>query len=167
MTYLLSCNQSNVQYVGETNFPLHKRIKVYSRAKSRCNNVIRHVKVACVRIIDVFPGTENKNTRMYPVNRETMLDRDVYWIKTLWASYAYGMNKKKRKFDSNFPVGCSFTPFPRSKQRCARYRHNVNFDNLKDMKSIFNYIHNYITDCIQITFYHIRIFSNNTRRKYL
>ena len=25
MTYLLSCNQSNVQYVGETNFPLHTR----------------------------------------------------------------------------------------------------------------------------------------------
>ena len=83
MTYLLSCNQSNVQYVGETNFPLHTRIKVYSRAKSRCNNVIRHVKVACVRIIDVFSGTEYKNMRVYPVNRETMLDREVYWIKTL------------------------------------------------------------------------------------
>ena len=38
--YLLSCNQSNVQYVGETTLPLDTRINVYIGAKSRCNNVI-------------------------------------------------------------------------------------------------------------------------------
>ena len=70
---------------------------------------------------------------MYPVNSKTRLDRDVYWIKTLLASYAYGMNEKKRKFDSNFSVECSFSPFLRSKQKCARYRHSVNFENLQDM----------------------------------
>ena len=47
----------NVQYIGETTLPLHTRINLYSRAKSGCENVIRHVKVVCVRIIDVFPGT--------------------------------------------------------------------------------------------------------------
>ena len=101
---------------------------------------------------------------MCPVNSETRLDRENYSMKTLRTSYAYSKNEKKRTFDSNFPVGCSFPPFPRSKQRFARYRHNVNFE---DMESIFNYIHNYITDDIKNAFYHIRVLLNNTRRKYL
>ena len=41
----------------------------------------------------------------------------------------------------------------------ARYRNNVNFDNLKDIESIFHYN----TDEIKHAFYHIRILLNNTR----
>ena len=88
-------------------------------------------------------------------------------METRQKSYSYGLNERKWKADPNLPVGCSFPSFLRSKQRRARYRHKDNFDNLKDMESIFNYIHNYITDGIENAFYHIRILLNNTRKKYL
>ena len=39
--------------------------------------------------------------------------------------------------------------------RSARSRNDVNFGNLKDMESIFNCIHNYITDYSKNAFYHI------------
>ena len=117
-------------------------------------------------MIEVFPGTEYKNKNVCPVNRETRLDKEVCWKKSLRTSYAYGLNKRKMNFDPNSPVGSSFPPFPRSKQRCVKYRHNVNFDNLKSMESIFNYIQNYITDDIENAFYHIQILLNKTRKKY-
>ena len=56
--------------------------------------------------------------------------------------------------------------YSRKRQRSARYKNNVNFDNLKDMESIFKCIHNYITD-IKNAFYHIPIVLNNTRKKHL
>ena len=63
MIYLLSCNQCNVQYVGETTLPLHKRINLHSRADPGCKNAIIHFKNVCVhasfsvQIIEAFPGT--------------------------------------------------------------------------------------------------------------
>ena len=108
-----------------------------------------------------------QNNKMCSVNRETRLHREGYWIETLWISYPYGLNERKRNSDPNVPVGCSFPPIPRSRERSARYRNNVNFDNLKDMESIFNCIHNYTSDYIKNTFYHIRILLKNTRTKHL
>ena len=45
--------------------------------------------------------------------------------------------------------------------------YNISCDNPKDMKSVFNCIHNYISDDIKNAFYHIRIILSNTRKKYL
>ena len=71
------------------------------------------------------------------------------------------------KENLNLSIGYSFPPIPRAIQRSARCRNNVNFDNVKDMKSIFNCIHNYITDDIKNIFYNIRILLKNARKKYL
>ena len=153
--YFLSCNQCNVQYVGETTLPLHKRINLHKRAKFGCKYVIKHFKDVCVgaslsvQIAELFPVTGYKNTNVSPVNRETRLDRKNYWIETLRLSYSYGLNKRERKADPKLPVGCSFPPIPRTRQRSARCRNYVNFDNLKDTESIFDcIIHNYITEDI-------------------
>ena len=86
-------------------------------------------------------GTGNKNNKICPVNRKTRLDPEGCWIETLQTSFPYGLNESKREVDPNVPVAYSFLPTPRSRQR---YRDNANFDKLKDMKSIFNCIHNYI-----------------------
>ena len=50
------------------------------------------------------------------------------------------------KDDQNLPARYTYPPIPMSRQRSARCRNNVHFDNLQDMESIFNCIHNYITD---------------------
>lgn len=73
----------------------------------------------------------------------------------------------KWKADPNLPAGYSFPSITKARQRSARCRRNVNFDNLKDMKSIFNCICNYITDDIKNIFYIIRILLKNARKKYL
>ena len=59
-----------------------------------------------VQIIVVFPGTAYQNNKVCPVNRETRLDREDYWIETLRTSYLYGLNERKRKIDPNLPLGC-------------------------------------------------------------
>ena len=99
MIHLLSCNLCNVQYVGETTLPLHKRINLHKRAKSGCEHVIKRFKHVCVdasfsvQIIEVFPGTGYKNNKVCPINRETRLDREDYWIETLRIFYRYGLSK--------------------------------------------------------------------------
>ena len=59
--YLLSCNQCYVQYIGETTFPLHKRINDHKKGKSGSQYVVKYIKDVCigasfsVQIIEVFP----------------------------------------------------------------------------------------------------------------
>ena len=53
--------------------------------------------------------------------------------------------------------------FPRARQKSARCRNDVNFDNRKDMEFIFNCNHNYVTNDIKNAFYHIRILLSNAR----
>ena len=68
MIYLLSCDQWNVQYVGETTLPLHKKFNSHRKAKSGCVYVIKHLKDVCVsasfavQMIEVFPGTGHTRT---------------------------------------------------------------------------------------------------------
>ena len=83
------------------------------------------------------------------VNREARSDRENYWIETLQTSYHYDLSEMKRKSDPNLPARCLLFPIPMSRQRSTRCRNNVNFDCPQDMDSIFNCIHNYITDDIK------------------
>ena len=46
--YLLSCKESNVQYVREITFPLQKGINLHRRAKSEYKYIIKHFKNVCV-----------------------------------------------------------------------------------------------------------------------
>ena len=78
MIYLqLSCNQCNVRYVGETTLLLHKGISLHRRAKSGCEDVMKHFKDVCVgasssvQITEVFPGTGYKINKVCLVYRET------------------------------------------------------------------------------------------------
>ena len=84
------------------------------------------------------------------VNFKTRLDREDYRTESLRTSYPYDLNERKREVDPNLSAGCSFPPILRSRQRSSRWRENVNFDNLKDMESIFNCIHNYITNDLKM-----------------
>ena len=89
MIFLLSCNHCNVEYVGGTTLPLRKTISLHKWAKSGCEYVIKHFKDICigasfsVQIIEVFLGTGYKNNKVCPVNCETRLDREGYWMETL------------------------------------------------------------------------------------
>ena len=94
-------------------------------------------------------------------------NREDCWIGTLRISYPYGLNERKRKADQNLAAGYLFPPIPRCRQRSGIFRNNANFDKLKDMRSICNCIHNYITDDIKNAFYHIGILLSKNRKKYL
>ena len=84
------------------------------------------------------------------VNFKTRLDREDYRTESLRTSYPYDLNERKREVDPNLSAGCSFPPISRSGQRSSRWRKSVNFDNLKDMESIFYCIHNYITNDLKM-----------------
>lgn len=84
------------------------------------------------------------------VNFKTRLDREDYRTESLRTSYPYDLNERKREVDPNLSAGCSFPPISRSRQRSSRWRKSVNFDNLKDMESIFYCIHNYITNDLKM-----------------
>ena len=67
--YLLSLlTQCNVQSVGETTLPLHRRINLHRRVKSACEYVIKNVKDVCVgasfsvQIIEIFYGLDTRIT---------------------------------------------------------------------------------------------------------
>ena len=152
---------------------LHKSIDLRRNVKYECAHFIKHFKDVCVcasflvQIIEVFPSTAYKNNTVCQVNLQTRLDRENYWTETLRTSYLYGLNERKRIADPNFPVQCSFSPIPRTRQRSARCRNNVNYDNLKNMGSIFKCIYNYIADGIENAFYNMQILLNNTGKIYL
>ena len=67
--YLLSLlTQCNVQYIGETTLPLHRRINLHRRVKSACEYVIKNVKDVCVgasfsvQITEIFYGLDTRIT---------------------------------------------------------------------------------------------------------
>ena len=81
-----------------------------------------------------------------------------------------GINERsirKEKLIQTYQLDFHF-PLFQGEDRSGRSKNNVNFDNLNDIQSIFNCIHNYdITDDIKNVFYHIVILLNYTRKKYL
>ena len=56
-----------------------------------------------------------------------------------------GKNAGKRKAEPRFPARCLFSLIPSTRQRYAGCKNNVNLE----QESIFNCIHNYITDDIK------------------
>ena len=44
LVYLLTCRGCNIQYVGETLQPLHKRMNTHRNSKSGCEKIINHYK---------------------------------------------------------------------------------------------------------------------------
>ena len=76
--------------------------------------------------------------------RRSTIPRKQFIIELNRNSCPYCLYAKKESWP-NLPVGCTFPLISKSSQRSTRYRNNVNFVNLKDMESVFDCIHNYIT----------------------
>ena len=99
----LTRTNSNIQYVGETALPLHKRINIHRNSKSGCKHIIKHFRNDCARssftiqILEILPGTEYKNNKICPVERVKRLKREDYWMKTLRTIYPYDLFERARK----------------------------------------------------------------------
>ena len=94
LIYLLTCSSCNLQYVGETTQPLHKRINIHRTAKSGCEHMINHYKDVCagahftIQILECFPGTGYVDGKPCSDSRKIRLDREEYWIENhlpLWS----------------------------------------------------------------------------------
>ena len=85
---MLTCLFCNIQYVGETIIPFHKRNNIHRTAKDGCKHEVRHCNEVCdghhfeYRILEKLPGNE------YLSNGEIDLDmlavrnaREDEWIK--------------------------------------------------------------------------------------
>lgn len=117
MIHLVSCNQCNLKYVGETTLPLDKRINLHRRVRSGWKyfmKVFKDVYVSAsflVQMIKIFPGTGYRRNKACLVNREIRLDREDCWKETLWTSYHCALNeskRSKRRAEPSWSVGCLF-----------------------------------------------------------
>ena len=174
MICLLSSNQFNVKHVGNTTLPLYKGIKLHRRAKLGSEFVIKHFKDICagasfsVKIFQVFLNSGYKKNKVCPVSHTTSFDREDNLVETLRTSHHYDLKKGKRKLtqiyqlDVHFPLFQGQDKDPPGVERMSILK-SLNIWN--PYLTVFITIN--ITVDIKITFYYIRILSNNTRKKYL
>ena len=136
--YLCTCLSCNIQYVGETALPLHKRINGHRTAKTGCEHEIRHCKDSCngynfkFQILEKLPGTGydqhgNLDMEMMKIRKA----HEDIWIKKLRTIYPYGLNEQAsgKETDSSAlqpAIGKLFPPLPRNGSRPTRSRENRN-----------------------------------------
>ena len=64
---MLTCLCCNIQYVGETILPMHKRMNVHRTGKTGCENNINHFTNVCpgakfsIQVLEKLPGDGYKN----------------------------------------------------------------------------------------------------------
>ena len=174
LIYLLTCSNCNVQYVGETTLPLHKRINIHRVAKTGCQHIIDHSKTTCkdskflIQIIEIFNGTGYDNNKIDVDSRNKRLEREDFWIKRLRTLFPYGLNERTRHHSGNNPVGILFPPIPRKGPRNSRCRINRNSHNSNiSIVSFFNTISNILNTSLKTAFQNIRIILNKTKKKLL
>ena len=174
LIYLLSCNNCNIQYVGETAIPLHKRINIHRKAKTGCEYVIKHFKETCagasfsIQILEKFVGTGYSNNKVDPADRLKRLDREDYWIKTLRTIYPYGLNERVRNSQKDIPVGSLFPSIPRSRQRVVRSRRGRNHHDVNmSTQDFFDTLENMINNEPKEMLYSLRLLLNKFKKKLL
>ena len=117
-------------------FWLQKRTKLHRRTNLH-SNMLLSISQMCAQVY----LSQFKSLRYFLVLRLVIsgirLNREGYWIETLWTFYINVLNERKRKAGPNLPAGFIFLPNPRSKQWPTRCKNNVNLNNVKDMESIF------------------------------
>ena len=135
--YLCTCLSCNVQHVGETALPFHKRCNGHRTAKQGCKHIIRHCKEACngyhfkYQILEKLPGNGyNASGELDPEMTKLRKAREDEWVKRLRTLYPYGLNEKAcdKETDSSIvqpAIGKLFPPLPRS-SRSIRSRENRN-----------------------------------------
>ena len=174
LIYLLSCNRCNIQYVGETTIPLHKRINIHRTSKTGCEHNIKHFKEHCVgasfnvQILEIFQGTGYTNNKVDPTHRKIRLDREEYWMKKLRTIYPYGLNERARDTNNNIPVGKMFPSIPRARERVVRSRRNRNNHATNtSVPQFFDNLSTILQTDIKRTYYLLRVILNNTKKKIL
>ena len=117
--YLLTCTGCNMQYVGESIIPLHKRMNIHRKNKTGCEILIDHFSNVCpgqkfaVQVIQKLDGDGYKNGSRDKKMYQKRLQIEDEWIKCLRTTYPYGLNDKVKGKNKGEPVGISFSKLPR------------------------------------------------------
>ena len=178
--YLCTCLSCNIQYVGETAIPLHKRINGHRTAKKGCEHEIKHCKESCngyhfnFQILEKLPGTGydqhgNLDMEMLKIRKA----HEDIWIKRLRTIYPYGLNELARgkETDSSVlepAVGKLFPPIPRNGDRPTRSReHHNDRSSIISCVEFFDNLDNLLTHDIRNSFNAIRKMLNLAKKKVL
>ena len=157
--YLMTCDNCNVQYVGETTTPLNERMNRHKSPSSGCQHVMDHVSGTCVgstfsvQILENLSGSGYLNDKVCPEMRSQRLIREDYWMKTLKTIYPYGLNSRAKNTDEDVSIGSLFPPLTRTglhrhRSRLNRNNHRARADSLgkffNELNSLFNTNLNYL-----------------------
>ena len=177
--YLLSCTSCNIQYVGETAYPMHLRMNQHRTSKCGCEHVIHHSTEFCeghhfqYQIIEKLPGSGYTNGELDENMTKIRKDHEDTWIKKLRTIFPYGLNEKAegKETDSSTihaAVGKLFPPLPRTRERPIRSRNNKNNRNpVLSISDFFNQLNSFILSNIKNSFNNIRILLNRCKKKLL
>ena len=177
----MSCN---IQYVGETAYPMHKRMNQHRTSKCGCEILINHSSNICTdhkyryQILEKLPGSGYKNGQLDTETTMLRQSREDEWMKKLRTIYPYGLNEKAsgkrteintQQMGTNTPVvGRMFPPLPRTGIRPSIGRQNKNQRNpVITSDQFFTEIHNIFNSDIKNALCKIRIILNNLKRKLL
>ena len=178
--YMLTCLICNIQYVGETIIPFHKRNNIHRTAKDGCKHEVRHCNEVCdghhfeYRILEKLPGNGydshgEMDLEMLAIRKA----REDEWMKKLRTIYPYGLNEKAEGKETNSSVvhpavGKLFPPLPRHGTRLSRYREsrNVKTSNLT-CDEFFDHLEQLFQSNLQNSFNEIRKILNLAKKKVL
>ena len=134
IVYLCTCLCCNIQYVGETAIPFHKRNNIHRTGKSGCEHMIHHCKEACngyqfkYHILEKLPGTGYlPSGELDPEMSKLRKSKEDEWMKKMRTIYPYGLNEKANDKETNSSIvepaiGRLFPPLSRNGDRAERSR---------------------------------------------
>ena len=178
LVYLLSCNNCNQQYVGETRQQLNKRMNTHRTSKSGCEHIVNH-KNTCngcelsIQILENLPGNGHLDTGDPDPNASRYrLDREDFWIKRLRTLFPYGLNEKafdkiSSASDIDQAIGRFFPPLERSRLRVVRNRKRVRVDQKITADQFFQQTLRWINSDIKSSFNNIRLLLNTLPKRTL
>ena len=184
IVYLLTCATCNIQYVGETAYPMHKRMNQHRTSKCGCRHLISHKQNVCTdnkfiyQVLEKLPGTGYKNNVLDPEMTKIRQTKEGKWIRRIRSIHPYGLNEKASgkdfyKYNSQNDtkttvIGKMFPPLPRTGIRPSIGRQNKNNRNsLTNAEDFFNDLRIILNEDIKNAFYRIRIILNNLKKKQL
>ena len=164
LVYMLICKKCNLQYVGETTIPLHKRINIHRTSKSGCENFINHFNSNCkgsgfnIQILEKLEGSGyNALHEVDDVKRKVRLSCEDKWIKKLRTIFPYGLNDRVRNStNTDESVGYLFPPMGRTNQRPVRSRNRNHLPNPITTEAFFADIYKALNDLPKSAFNFIR-----------
>ena len=178
--YLCTCLSCNIQYVGETAMPLHKRINGHRTAKQGCEHEIRHCKETCngynfkFQILEKLPGAGyNQSGELDLEMMKLRKSREDIWIKKLRTIYPYGLNEKASEKETNSSViepaiGKLYPPLARNGTRSTRSRENRNEKmSILSCQEFFDKLDHLLQHDLHNSFNEIRKMLNLAKKKVL